>query len=173
MTAIIWEAISKDPAYHPDDYFFTIETLLRNRETVEMMTEGRDNYTTRIDPYKGFGLEGPVEGAIGRIGAEATALSVMQGIESQVYSNIEDRMLGVNVGNARRTVARAEAEVRMAVFAQIIEGGEAAANVEDVRAAITRAQEGLAAARAEGFTDADIANFNGYANMQIVIEALR
>ena len=173
MTAIIWEAISKDPAYHPDDYFFTIETLLRNRETVEMMTEGRDNYTTRIDPYKGFGLEGPVEGAIGRVGAEATALSVMQGIESQIYSNIEDRMLGVNVGSARRTVARAEAQVRMAVFAQIIEGGEAEADVDEVRAAIASAQEALAAARAEGFTDEEIAAFSGYANMQIVIEAFR
>jgi multiple sugar transport system substrate-binding protein len=173
MAAIIWEAISKDPAYHPDDYFFSIETLLRNRETIEMLTVGRDEYAVHLDPFKGFGLEGLVQGAIGRVGAEATALSVMQGIESQVYANIEDRMLGVNVGNARRTVARAEAEVRMAVFAQIIEGGEAVANAAEVRVAISNAQEALDAARAEGFTEEDIAAFNGYANMQIVIETLR
>jgi len=173
MTAIIWEAISKDPAYHPDDWFFTVETLLRNRETVEMITAGRDNYTTHIDPFKGFGLEGLINGAIGRVGADATALSVMQGIESQVYANIEDRMLGVDVGSARRTVTRAEAQVRMGVFAQYIEGGVTAANAGELRAAVANAQEALDAARAEGFTEEDIAAFNGYANMQIVIEALR
>jgi hypothetical protein len=173
MTAIIWEAISKDTAYHPDDWFFTMETLLRNRETVEMLTAGRDDYAAHLDPFKGFGLEGLVQGAIGRVGAEATALSVMQGIESQVYANIEDRMHGVNMGDARRTVARAEAQVRMAVFAQFIEGGITAANTAEVRAAIARAQEGLDAAKAEGFTDEDIAGFSGFEDMQTAIAALR
>ena len=173
MTATIWEAISKDPAYHPDDWFFTVEALLRNRETVEMMTEGRDNYTLQIDPFRGFDIEWLTTDAINRVGAEATALSVMQGIENQVYANIEDRMLGVNLANAQRIVARAEAEIRMAPFAGYIEAGITTANAAEVRAAITLAQQALDAAQAEGFTDEDITVFSGYANLQAAIEAVR
>lgn len=189
--AIVLQAISIDPQFDPEDWLFNMELTVRHAETLDMLYHATHNYTTRVDMFQGFGLAGPLGGAFGRIGADESAVSVMQEIEPMVYANIQDRMFGDHVNNAHRQLAQAAAQVRMSIFGRFIEWEEVedgdniphvylehthndvdyVYTYEEVRDLIAYAWEALNEAL-ELFTEEEIENFGGFNNMRVVTEAL-
>jgi hypothetical protein len=190
--SIIAMALSTDIHYNPDDFLIVEEANVRNFATLQMYDNISWNYNVRLDHFYGFGIHGMTTGGFARIGEGESAASVMESIAPNVYANINDRLHVDLAGNARRTLAQAESQLRMQMFGSMITWEEVdddydiphvsltfTHNEEDndwtyeyTRDRIAFAWEALEEALAAGFTEEQIQNFGGFNNMRIVTEAL-
>ena len=193
---MVAQAISTDIHFNPDDFLIIEEANVRNLATLEMYDHVRATYNVRLDHFYGFGIHGSTTGAFWRIGEGESAASVMEEIAPQVYANIEDRLHRDIAGNAVRTLAQAESQLRMSIFGYMItweeveddddiphvyftftrtiddEEVEETLSPDEVEALIAHAWEALESALEAGFTEEQIEGFGGFNNMRIVTEAL-
>lgn len=168
--AIIYEAITKDPASTDDDWIYNTENLVRDRNTIEMIQMALDTYPTKLDLFKGFGLESVINTAIGTItNGEQTARSAMQSIEQQVYASINDSMNADIAGRAEVSLALA-ALVKPTDYT--VEGAITEENKAEVQKLIDNVEAAIQKALAAGHTQEEIEKYSGYENYKKVKEAL-
>ena len=176
----VFEAITKDPLYSPDDWIFAVEYRVHTQDTIDMLAIGRQ-IPLVVDAMSGIpGLTPLINNALLEVRTgEQSAVGAMESVLPQIDALLADVYARDLRGEAIRTLARDAALPHLAAFEDFIitvEGQEPTVDLEDnedeLRALVEVAESYLQAALDVGHTEEALEGFPGWVNFNLVREAL-